>query len=159
MNDLLKDTTTLPIQSSEKKPAVVIGSRHQLEESSTAERTIVRTILMYCFHFFVRHLCSQNVKDTQCGFKLFNRAASDQIFSNLHLNRWAFDIEIITIIEKLGIPFQEVSVNWTEVDGSKLDTSKMALAMNSISMLRDMAFVKLCYTFGVWKINDNKKIE
>lgn len=133
-------------------PSVVIGSRAHLQNASEVERTRTRIILMYAFHFFVSVLCSQRVKDTQCGFKLFNREAALIIFSNLHLRRWAFDIEIITIVEQLNIPLAEVSVNWKEIDGSKLDTSRFALALNSIGMLRDMLCVRLCYLLRIWKI-------
>lgn len=140
--------TTFPI------PAVIIGSRAHLEQSSKAERTKVRTFLMHAFHFFVYHLCSKNVQDTQCGFKLFHRAAATKLFSNLHLKRWAFDIEIITIAERLKMPITEVGVNWKEVDGSKLATSKWALVTNSVGMLRDMVFVRSCYLLGVWRIKE-----
>ena len=132
--------------------AVIIGSRAHLEESSKAERTKVRTFLMHSFHFFVHHLCSKNVKDTQCGFKLFHKTAALSLFRNLHLKRWAFDIEIITLAEQLNMSISEVGVNWKEVDGSKLDTSKWALATASLGMLRDMVFVRLCYSLGFWKI-------
>lgn len=144
--------------------AVVIGSRAHMQEESTASRTFVRTLLMSAFHMFVAMLCSRNVRDTQCGFKLFTRAAAITLFSNLHLQRWAFDIEIITVAEQLGLPLVEVGVNWEEIDGSKLDTSKMALLLASVGMLRDMLCVKLCYTFGIWnlpsrhtKIGNNSK--
>jgi len=154
---LLKEMITLLEKNKETTPpipAIIIGSRAHLEKSSKAERTKLRNFLMHSFHFFVYHLCSKNVKDTQCGFKLFHRSAARQLFSNLHLKRWAFDIEIITIAEQLKMPISEVGVNWKEVEGSKLATSKWALATNSISMLRDMVFVRLCYALGVWVIKD-----
>ena len=37
----------------------------------------------------------RRVRDTQCGFKLFTRRSGRQLFGLLHLQRWAFDIEII----------------------------------------------------------------
>ena len=107
---------------------------------------------MHAFHFFVETLCSASINDTQCGFKLFTRDAAILLFSTLHLERWAFDIEIITLAEKLSIPMIETGVNWQEIDGSKLDTSKVALLVASVNMLRDMVCVNLCYSFGIWKL-------
>ena len=136
----------------EKTYAVAVGSRAHLAEESTAKRTLIRSILMHAFHFFVKTLCSASINDTQCGFKLFTRDAAILLFSTLHLERWAFDIEIITLAEKLSIPMIETGVNWQEIDGSKLDTSKIALLVASVNMLRDMVCVNLCYSFGIWKL-------
>mmetsp|Transcript_20854 Transcript_20854/g.26921 ORF Transcript_20854/g.26921 Transcript_20854/m.26921 type:complete len:117 (+) Transcript_20854:832-1182(+) len=106
---------------------------------------------MIAFHFFVSILCSASINDTQCGFKLFTREASYCLFSNLHLQRWAFDTEIIILAEKLKIPMNEIGVNWQEIEGSKLDTSKFSLIVASVGMLRDMICVNLCYSLGIWK--------
>jgi dolichyl-phosphate beta-glucosyltransferase len=132
----------------------IFGSRAHLEKKSTVQRSMIRTILMKAFHFFVSMFVSSKVQDTQCGFKLFTQSASCLVFKNLHLRRWAFDTEIILLCDKQGIEILEVAVPWHEVDGSKLSTSKLALALVSISMLRDMICVRACYTFGLWKIKN-----
>lgn len=49
--------------------------RAHLEESSKAERSFFRTILMVGFHLLVRIFAVATIRDTQCGFKLFTRAA------------------------------------------------------------------------------------
>jgi hypothetical protein len=50
---------------------------------------------MYCFHIFVRIAGVPNIKDTQCGFKLFTRKSASALFPNLHIERWAFDVELL----------------------------------------------------------------
>ena len=130
------------------------GSRAHLEKDSTAQRSFVRTLLMKSFHFFVSLFVSTKVHDTQCGFKLFTESASNTIFRTLHLRRWAFDTEIILLCDKQHIDMIEVGVNWKEIDGSKLSTSKLALAIVSISMLRDMICVRSCYTLGIWRVEN-----
>lgn len=131
---------------------VVFGSRAHLESASRAQRSFVRTALMYAFHLFVQLLCSSQVQDTQCGFKLFTADAAHALFGNLHLKRWAFDTELVVLAERLHIPIKEVAVPWQEVDGSKLDTSKLALALVSIGMLRDMLCVRACYSLRLWRV-------
>jgi dolichyl-phosphate beta-glucosyltransferase len=133
-------------------PVVVFGSRAHMQHEATAQRSLVRTILMKAFHFFVSLLVSSKIQDTQCGFKLFSKDASDAIFGSLHLRRWAFDTEVVLLCDHMGISVMEVGVPWHEVDGSKLSTSKLALAMVSITMLRDMICVRTCYAFGIWKV-------
>jgi dolichyl-phosphate beta-glucosyltransferase len=131
---------------------VIFGSRAHLSHESKAKRSRIRTWLMQAFHFFVKTLCSRKIHDTQCGFKLFPSNSIPLLFGNLHLERWAFDTELVVISERLGITIEEVAVEWHEVDGSKLNTSKLALVFNSICMLRDMICVRLCYSLGYWKL-------
>ena len=54
--------------------------------------------------------------------------------------------------EQLKIPMVEVGVNWHEVDGSKLITSKWDIVTTSINMAKDMFTVRLCYVLGIWKL-------
>ena len=49
---------------------VVCGSRAHLEQDSIANRTALRTLLMYGFHMCVYVFAVKTVKDTQCGFKV-----------------------------------------------------------------------------------------
>lgn len=128
----------------------VFGSRAHLQGESTAKRSFLRSLLMWAFHFFVRLLVSSSIQDTQCGFKLFDREAARIIFSNLHLQRWAFDTEVVCLCHLLQVTMVEVAVPWQEIEGSKLSTSKFALAVASITMLRDMICVRLCYTLRLW---------
>ena len=60
------------------------------------------------------------VHDTQCGFKLFTREAAEKLFPVLHINRWAFHLELVVLSRVHGLSISEVGVNWTESPGSKL---------------------------------------
>jgi dolichyl-phosphate beta-glucosyltransferase len=98
-------------------------------------------------------LATRKIRDTQCGFKLFTRKTARLLFSNLHLEGWSFDIEIIYLAESLGIPLSETSVRWHEVEGSKLIQSKFDVVLTSLKMARDMVCLRLAYLFGIWKFN------
>eukprot|EP00545_Synedropsis_sp_CCMP1620_P014203 CAMPEP_0119005030 /NCGR_PEP_ID=MMETSP1176-20130426/1489_1 /TAXON_ID=265551 /ORGANISM="Synedropsis recta cf, Strain CCMP1620" /LENGTH=314 /DNA_ID=CAMNT_0006956795 /DNA_START=12 /DNA_END=953 /DNA_ORIENTATION=+ len=132
----------------EQDAPIVFGSRAHL--ASQSQRTFVRTMLMYAFHFCVDLLVGSNIRDTQCGFKLFTADVAVVLFGNLHLQRWAFDIELVVLASQLSLDIAEVGVSWEEVEGSKLDSSKFQLALVAVGMLRDMLCVRLCYTFGIW---------
>ena len=133
---------------SPSKNLIIFGSRAHLQK--TTRRSFVRTILMLGFHFFVSILVSSKIKDTQCGFKLFSKESARACFSRLHLRRWAFDTELLILCKYLNVQVYEVAVPWHEIDGSKLATSKLALAIVSLSMLRDMICVRACYSLGIW---------
>lgn len=126
---------------------------------SSMGRQLIRDILSIGFHYCVMIIIgANNVRDTQCGFKLFPTVYAHEIFEILHLRRWGFDIELVYVINHYQYPLLEISVPWHEVEGSKLHTSAINLAIVSIGMFRDMICVRLCYTLGLWKIhNDNQK--
>ena len=136
----------------QKKVGFVLGSRAHLAEKSIATREFYRTVLMKGFHFLVMMLCTDQVQDTQCGFKLFTKPVAQLLFGNLHLHRWAFDIEIIYQAQALGVAMKEVSVNWHEVEGSKLIRTKLDVVTTSLTMARDMLAVRLAYVLGFWKL-------
>lgn len=134
--------------------AISCGSRAHLEKDSIAQRSVFRTFLMYGFHFLVWFLCVRGVKDTQCGFKLFTRQAAARTFTALHVDRWAFDVELLYIAQCLKIPIAEVAVNWTEIEGSKLVPFWSWLQMG-----RDLLFIRLRYLTGVWRIDTTGKLD
>lgn len=86
------------------------------------------------------------IHDTQCGFKLFTREAARLLFPVMHIERWAFDVELLFLASKWRIPMVEVPVNWHEVEGSKLDVFS-----STIQMLRDLFTIRTCYMLGLWK--------
>ncbi|XP_060530695.1 dolichyl-phosphate beta-glucosyltransferase [Cylas formicarius] len=131
----------------EERLAISIGSRAHLEEEAVASRTFFRVILMYGFHFLVWLFAVKGIRDTQCGFKLFTRKAAKICFISLHVERWAFDVELLYIAQKLNIPISEVAVNWTEIDGSKVTP-----IWSWIQMGIDLGLIWLRYTIGAWKI-------
>uniref|UniRef100_A0A0K0EUE9 dolichyl-phosphate beta-glucosyltransferase n=1 Tax=Strongyloides venezuelensis TaxID=75913 RepID=A0A0K0EUE9_STRVS len=128
-------------------PGIVVGSRCHLEEESIAERSLFRTILMKVFHVIVYLLTVKTVHDTQCGFKLFSRAAAARLFPLLHIERWAFDVELLYLAEKLHYPISEVAVEWKEVDGSKI-----VPIWSWLQMGRDILLIWIHYLTGKWSV-------
>ncbi len=122
-----------------------------MRDQAIATRAFHRTILMTGFHMLVSLFCSNKIKDTQCGFKLFTHETAYKLFPNIHIEGWAFDIELIYLSEKLGIPIDEINVKWTEIPGSKLIKGPIDIVTNSLSMARDIVCIFCCYTFGIWK--------
>ncbi|XP_073686063.1 dolichyl-phosphate beta-glucosyltransferase [Garra rufa] len=145
------------LESITEKPnnmAISCGSRAHLEEESVAQRSLFRTFLMYGFHFLVWFFCVRGIKDTQCGFKLFTREAALKTFSSLHVERWAFDVELLFIAQCFDIPVAEVAVNWTEIEGSKLVPFWSWLQMG-----RDLVFIRLRYLTGAWRLESERKTQ
>jgi len=132
---------------SKEEEGVVCGSRAHLEQESIASRTAIRTVLMLGFHACVWLFAVKTVKDTQCGFKLLKRKTALKIFKTLHIERWAFDVEMLKLAEMMNIPIGEISVRWQEIEGSKLNPLFAA-----IQMFKDIFLLWLRYAIGAWKI-------
>ena len=109
----------------------------------------MRKLLNFCLHTLIRFVLGFSIQDTQCGFKIFSREAAKRVFPTQHLERWAFDIEILYLCRSVGIPVSEMAVRWQDVDGSHLNIFDA-----SISMARDMLMVKTLYTLGIWAVQD-----
>uniref|UniRef100_A0A5F5PM72 Dolichyl-phosphate beta-glucosyltransferase n=1 Tax=Equus caballus TaxID=9796 RepID=A0A5F5PM72_HORSE len=133
--------------------AIACGSRAHLEKESIAQRSYFRTLLMYGFHFLVWFLCVKGIRDTQCGFKLLTREAASRTFSSLHIERWAFDVELLYIAQFFKIPIAEIAVNWTEIEGSKLVPFWSWLQMG-----KDLLFIRLRYLTGAWRLQQPRKV-
>ncbi|KAJ7625493.1 Alg5-prov protein [Roridomyces roridus] len=126
---------------------VVVGSRaHLVKTEAVVKRSLVRNILMYGLHTILRIVGVGHIRDTQCGFKLFSRAAAQQIFPAQHLPTWIFDVELLLLAKELGIPVAEVPIEWHEVPGSKLN-----VVSASLQMLRDLLIVRANHLLGRWK--------
>lgn len=131
---------------------VVCGSRAHLEKEEIAKRTYFRLLLMHGFHFLVWLWGVRGIRDTQCGFKLLTRESARSIFQALHVERWAFDVEMLYIARVLNIPITEIPVNWTEIEGSKIVPFWSWLQMGI-----DLFFIWYKYRIGAWKIKTSKQ--
>ena len=146
----IKDYNLLYDNIKDEEYCLAIGSRKIITEQ--ADRVWYRNLMGVINNFIIK-ICIgvKGIKDTQCGFKLFTRKAVRDIFNNLHLCRWAFDVDMLYISKNLGIKVFEVPVNWKEIPGSKL-----VLLPATISFFRDYFAMIIFYNFGFWKIKQNQ---
>nr|CAD7257078.1 unnamed protein product [Timema shepardi] len=146
LKDLLQEDYLSKPEVVANKLAIVCGSRAHLEDEAIASRSVFRTFLMYGFHFLVWVFAVQGLRDTQCGFKLLTRQAALICFSSMHVER-AFDVEMLYIAQQFEIPIEEVAVNWTEIEGSKVVPIWSWLQMGG-----DLFLIWLRYRIGAWKL-------
>ncbi|KAJ8423064.1 hypothetical protein Cgig2_019834 [Carnegiea gigantea] len=127
-------------------PIVAFGSRAHLEEKALATRKWYRNFLMKGFHLVVLLAAGPGIRDTQCGFKMFTRAAARKLFRNVRLKRWCFDVELVYLCKWFRIPMIEISVTWTEIPGSKVTLLSIP------NMLWELVLMSVGYRIGMWKI-------
>ena len=108
---------------------IVIGSRILKDGTSQVKALAYRKWMGSVFNFLVSHLLIKGIKDTQCGFKMFRADLIRELFGSLHLDGFGFDLEVLFLAQKMNLRIKEVAVNWTHVEGSKVDIIKDSLGM------------------------------
>jgi glycosyltransferase involved in cell wall biosynthesis len=141
-----------PIEESEKLInaadqgfKIIIGSR----QSKRIGAPILRKI-MAIGAIVVRDLIIglHGIKDTQCGFKLFQKKAAEKIINKLIVYKQrnliegssvsaGFDIEFLFIARKLGYEIKEIPVTWKHVE-----TKNVHFLNDSIEALKDIFKIK-----------------
>jgi glycosyltransferase involved in cell wall biosynthesis len=112
---------------------MAIGSRWVNSALQTERQPMHRQLFGRIFNLLLRIILNLKQKDTQCGFKAFNRRAADAIFPRQRIERWGFDPELLFLARQLGFKIAEVPVEWAHDDRSKIhpikDGAKMFLEM------------------------------
>lgn len=108
---------------------VVIASRGLPESVLEVRQPWYREAAGRAFNLFLRKLARIPYKDTQCGLKLFTRAASDEIFRHQRLDGLAFDAEVMVLADRLGFRVKECPVRWSHDEDSKVAYLKDGLSM------------------------------
>jgi len=106
---------------------VIFGSRHCRGAHIHIQQARHRKWLSRASNLLIRFVAVPGVSDTQCGFKLFERNAGKNIFANVKLKRFGFDIEAFVIAKQLGYPFREVGIDWYNDPDTRVRTSREAI--------------------------------
>jgi glycosyltransferase involved in cell wall biosynthesis len=114
---------------------VAIGSRWVQRELQTERQPLLRQLFGRFFNLGLRLVLGLKYKDTQCGFKAFNRRAIETVFTRQQIERWGFDPELLFLADRFGLETAEVPVEWAHDHRSKISPLRDGLKMG-IEMLR-----------------------
>ena len=121
------------IQRLEEGFDIVIGSRALPGCDIRVPQAAPRQALGKFFNRLVRLFVLKGCLDTQCGFKMFRRAAAIDVFSRLRTRGFAFDVELLVLAGKLGYRVGEVPVIWCNSP-----PSRVRIFRSSWQMLREL---------------------
>jgi hypothetical protein len=119
----------------------VIGSRWLPGAVLHQAQTNRRQFASCAFHTIVQLLFRLNIKDTQCGAKVMHRAAVEKVQADLCIADMAFDINLLSALQRVGCAILEVPTEWTDKIGSKV-----ALGRTSFTMLLSVIRLRLIYS-------------
>jgi dolichyl-phosphate beta-glucosyltransferase len=103
---------------------VALGSRIQPDGSDMrASQPGYRRLLGKTFHLLASLWVVGPVKDTQCGFKGFTRAAAQDLFARQQITSIVFDVELVFLARRRGYRISIVPIRWFDVRGSRMRAS------------------------------------
>jgi dolichyl-phosphate beta-glucosyltransferase len=91
---------------------VAIGSRALRTSNVEVRQGAFREGMGRLFNLVVRLLLLRDLRDTQCGFKLFTAEAAQAAFSATRLDGFSFDVEALVAARRRGYRIAEVGVTW-----------------------------------------------
>lgn len=108
---------------------VALGSRIQPDGTDMrATQPGYRRLLGKGFHLLASVWVVGPVKDTQCGFKGFTRAAAHDLFARQQVLSIVFDVELIYLARRRGYRLAVVPIQWFDKRGSRM-TARFGLAI------------------------------
>jgi Glycosyl transferase family 2 len=108
--------------------SIAIGSR-SASGASVNRPSLRRSIMNRAFNRLVNALTRVSLDDTQCGFKAFRAPVGKLLFHCSVTERFAFDVEVLSLARRLGFSIAEVPVRWLRVKGSQIRPLKDARSM------------------------------
>ena len=99
---------------------VLVGNRQHARSEIVTEQHFLRRKMGQTFNAILRMIAGIRLADTQCGFKAFRRAAREAIFPLQKLDGFAFDVEVLLLAARLGFAVEDMPVQWSNAEGSKV---------------------------------------
>jgi glycosyltransferase involved in cell wall biosynthesis len=130
----------------ERGASVAIGSRAMNRGLIGVHQSLFRETAGRIFNLCMRVLTGLPFADTQCGFKLFERAAAQEVFRRQRIERWGFDAEVLFIARKLGYKSIEVPVRWNHSEGTKV-----SMFGDSVNMFLDLLRIRRNHLRGLYR--------
>jgi glycosyltransferase involved in cell wall biosynthesis len=108
----------------------IIGSRWvEGAEVRPPQPWLRRTASRILNRVFVRGMFGLQVSDSQCGAKLFRQDVLEKVLPESTEPGWAFDIDLLCRIKRLGYSIREYPIEWHHVPGNPTGFILMSLQM------------------------------
>ncbi|MEU3602101.1 dolichyl-phosphate beta-glucosyltransferase [Streptomyces sp. NPDC006798] len=120
----------------------VIGSRALPDSRIDVHQWRGREWLGRAGNLLIRLIAVPGLRDTQCGFKLFDGDRARAAFAASRLDGWAIDVEILRHFRRNGWPVLEAPVRWSHRTGSKVRPLDYGRVLGELVRLRTAAVTR-----------------
>ncbi|MCU1457337.1 MAG: glycosyl transferase, group 2 family [Actinomycetia bacterium] len=116
---------------------VAVGNRRLRGSTQTGVLGPVRVVASRAFNLVTRALLIGGYADTQSGLKAFRSDAARRLFSRARIDRFAFDVEILHLVERYHLSLVEIPVTVTDSE-----TSTVRLLPDALRVVRDVLRIR-----------------
>ncbi|WP_405991846.1 dolichyl-phosphate beta-glucosyltransferase [Streptomyces sp. NBC_00986] len=116
--------------------AAAIGSRAAPGATIESHQHPIRELLGRAGNFLIRQAAVPGIRDTQCGFKLFEGDRAREAFAASRINGWGIDVEVLQHFRRADWEVAEVPVRWSHQSGSKVRPLDYAKVLTELGRLR-----------------------
>jgi glycosyltransferase involved in cell wall biosynthesis len=134
----IEEVTKLLDVATNEDADIVIGSRNVNRRFIEKHQPWFRELGGVAFNLAVRVLLGLNLRDTQCGFKLFHREKTRDAFERLTIFGFGFDPELLFLAKRAGLRIREVPVRWSHHP----EGSRFAPVQNGLPMFADLVRIR-----------------
>lgn len=121
---------------------VIIGSKYAASGSQKDEIASSRVFVSRLGNLIIKLLLGLEIADTQCGFKLFPAQIAESVFRMQRLKRFAFDVEILSLVQLFNMEIMELPIKLYPASESRVRTLR-----DSLSVFSDLLVIKL----NIWR--------
>lgn len=128
--DLAGDLASVPAMRAKLATADAVFASRQLPGAIVEpQRPPIRRIAAWVFRRALRVLTPLRVSDPQCGFKLYRGDVAREIFGEVRLDGYAYEVEALLIAASQGRTIVEHPIHWREGPFSKVNVVRDGAAM------------------------------
>lgn len=120
----------LRLATTARKCDGAIASRRHPQAVLPVPRAASRRLASVGFAALARGLFRLPYADTQCGAKIFRRAALEQLVPLLSTRGFLFDVDLLARARDLGLEIAEIPTVWIDQDGSSVDLRREVWRMS-----------------------------
>jgi putative flippase GtrA len=125
---------------------VAVGSRWHRDSEALARPSVLRQVSSRAFNLLTATVLLGQYRDTQCGCKAFRGDVAQVLFEHARLDGFAFDVEVLHLVERYRLSLTEVPVQVS--DGG---SSTVRVGSAAIRMIRDLFRIRRWGSEGVYE--------
>jgi len=113
-----------------------IGSRWVPGSTLRVPQGFMRRMESRVFNFLIRLLFGLTYSDTQCGAKVFKKAAVDIVLPRMTSRGFEFDVELLWRLKRAGYSVTEVPIAWQNKGDSRVQKRDMIRMLKGLFAIR-----------------------
>ena len=113
-----------------------IGSRWVPGSRLTVRQGVLRRMESRGFNLLIRLLFGLPYHDTQCGAKVFRKAAIDAVIPAMVSRGFEFDVELLWRLRSAGFTITEVPIEWQNKGDSRVEERDMVRMLAGLISVR-----------------------